>query len=84
MSQFAFQDTSIPGLISITPFLVPDDSGYLSRSFEKSVFASQGIEQKPWEELRSCSKKEVLRGLHFQRKHSQDNWCRCFAARCMM
>ena len=26
----------------------------------------------PWEELRSCSQRGVLRGLHFQRRHSQD------------
>ena len=72
MPQFTFQNTSIPGLISIRPFLASDDRGYLSKSFEKSVFASQGIELEPWEELRSCSKKGVLRGLHFQREHSQD------------
>lgn len=54
------------------PFYAPDDRGYLSKPFEKSVFAAHGINLDPWEELRSCSKKGVLRGLHFQRRHSQD------------
>ena len=67
-----FQDTSIHNLILITPFVAPDDRGYLSKPFEKSVFAAHGIGLSPWEELRSCSKKGVLRGLHFQRRHSQD------------
>lgn len=72
MSQFDFQATAIPGLTLITPFLAPDIRGYLSKPFEKSVFAAQGIDLSPWEELRSCSRKGVLRGLHFQRDHSQD------------
>ena len=72
MSQFDFQATAIPGLTLITPFLAPDARGYLSKPFEKSVFAAHGIDLSPWEELRSCSRKGVLRGLHFQREHSQD------------
>lgn len=72
MPQFVFNNTSIPGLMFIEPFLASDDRGYFSKPFEKSVFAAHGIELSPWEELRSCSKKGVLRGLHFQRRHSQD------------
>ena len=72
MQKFSFQKTAIPGLTLITPFLAPDSRGYLSKPFEKSVFAEHGIELSPWEELRSFSHKGVLRGLHFQREHSQD------------
>ena len=72
MTHFSFQKTSIAGLIHITPFLASDSRGFLSKSFEKSIFAAHGIELSPWEELRSCSKKGVLRGLHFQRSYSQD------------
>lgn len=72
MSGFSFQPATISGLMSITPFCAPDDRGYLSKPFEKSVFAAHGIDLSPWEELRSFSHKGVLRGLHFQRRHSQD------------
>lgn len=72
MQQFQFQETSIQGLIHISPFFAPDDRGYLSKPFEKSAFIAHGIDLTPLEELRSCSKKGVLRGLHFQRRHSQD------------
>lgn len=72
MAQFQFQNTTISGLTLIAPFLAPDERGYLSKPFEKSIFAAHGIDLSPWEELRSCSKKGVLRGLHFQRRHSQD------------
>ncbi len=72
VSAFEFQTTSIAGLIRICPFAAPDDRGYLSKVFEKSIFAEHGIELYPWEELRSCSHKGVIRGLHFQREYSQD------------
>ena len=72
MGKFLFQPTSISGLMSIMPFVAPDNRGYLSKPFEKAIFAAHGIEFSPWEELRSCSKKGVLRGLHLQRRHSQD------------
>ena len=72
MSFFTFMPTEIFGLTLIQPFCAPDDRGYLSKPFEKSIFEEHGIFLSPWEELRSHSHKGVLRGLHFQRRHSQD------------
>lgn len=72
MTKFTFYETKIRGLVQITPFCAEDSRGYFSKPFEKSIFARHGIELSPWEELRSCSRKGVLRGLHFQRRHSQD------------
>jgi len=72
MPGFTFQSTSVQDLRLIVPFCAPDRRGYLSKTFEKSIFMEHGIDLSPWEELRSCSKKGVLRGLHFQRRHSQD------------
>jgi len=72
METFSFQQTSIEGLVQITPFFVSDERGYFSKSFEQSIFSAYGIDLYPWEEFRSCSKRGVLRGLHFQRCHSQD------------
>ncbi len=72
MPGFLFQTTAISGLTLITSFVAFDARGYLSKPFEKSIFDAHGIELAPWEELRSFSKKGVLRGLHFQRRHSQD------------
>lgn len=72
MPGFNFHITSISGLTLIAPMCVPDSRGYLSKPFEKSIFSAHGIDLSPWEELRSCSRKGVLRGLHFQHRHSQD------------
>ncbi len=72
MQKFSFQKTKINRLTLIAPLFIPDPRGYLSKPFEKSIFSANGVELSPWEELRSCSKRGVLRGLHFQRRHSQD------------
>lgn len=72
MSSFQFSQTSIANLTLITPFYSPDIRGWFSKTYEKSIFAAHGIDLSPWEELRSYSHKGVLRGLHFQSRHSQD------------
>ena len=72
MQSFKFEGTSIENLTVITPFYAPDQRGYLTKPFEQAIFAANGISMSPWEELRSYSHKGVLRGLHFQRRHSQD------------
>lgn len=72
MGNFVFQETGIKDLMVITPFCAPDQRGVFSKTYERSVFAEHGIDLVPWEELRSSSRKGVLRGLHFQRRYSQD------------
>ncbi len=72
MQQFNFKKTSISGLTLIEPFLAPDNRGYFSKTFERGIFEANGIVLPVFEELRSFSKRGVIRGLHFQREHSQD------------
>ena len=72
MQEYIFQKTGLEGLMQITPFCTADPRGFFSKPFERSVFAEHGIELTLWEELRSYSHKGVLRGLHFQRRCSQD------------
>lgn len=76
MQKFCFEATNILDLVLIHPFLAPDTRGYLLKSFEKEIFAQHKIDLEPFEELNSCSHKGVLRGLHFQRKYSQDKLVR--------
>lgn len=76
MPRFVFQDTYIPGLVLIEPFLTSDPRGYLSKPFETNAFAAHGISFTIEEELESSSRKGTLRGLHFQLRHSQDKLVR--------
>lgn len=73
---FSFQPTSIEQLTLITPLFLLDSRGYLAKTFESGLFASQGISFTLAEELESKSCRNTLRGLHFQRRHSQDKLVR--------
>lgn len=72
MQSFEFQPSTIEGLTCITPFYAPDDRGYFTKVFEKSIYAAHGIPISAHEQIYSYSRKGVLRGLHFQAAHSQD------------
>ena len=76
MQKLSFNKTKIHNLILVTPYLVPDQRGYLSKVFEKDSFIQNGICICPYEELQSYSHKGVIRGIHFQRKYSQDKLVR--------
>ena len=71
-TDFSFQKATLDGLMLISPFHFSDKRGSLTKSFEKAIFAAEGIDFSPFEEMHSCSKAGVLRGLHFQRKYSQN------------
>lgn len=81
MPRFRFQDTSIPGLMLILPSMASDERGYLCKSFEVNIFAAHGIPFTVAEELESSSSKGTLRGLHFQRRHSQDKLVRVLSGK---
>lgn len=72
MTSFQFTDTALPGLKMITPFFTEDRRGWFMKSFEKGIFGEHGILCSPFEAFYTRSRKGVLRGLHFQRRHSQD------------
>lgn len=76
IQQFSFKNTPIADLKIVTPFVADDERGYLSKTFETGIFRSSGIEMEPYEELQSFSKKGTVRGLHFQRRYSQDKLVR--------
>ena len=72
MGMFCFKNTQIKGLKLIIPFFSSDNRGFFTKCYERELFLKNGIDMNPYEELRSFSRKGVVRGLHFQRKHSQD------------
>ncbi len=65
-------DTSISGLKKISPFYEADHRGWFLKAYEKHILAEHGIVVSPFEGFYTHSRKGVLRGLHFQRNHSQD------------
>ena len=68
---FEFKKTSIEGLTLITPHIFKDERGYFIKDFEKDIFEKNNLPTYFYETNESKSKKGTIRGLHFQKKHSQ-------------
>ena len=71
MEQFTFTDTKIPGVVIIQPTVHGDDRGYFMETYQKDLFAAAGIDRDFVQDNQSRSSKGVLRGLHFQKDHTQ-------------
>tara|TARA_B110000438_G_scaffold76175_1_gene76250 strand:+ start:1280 stop:1834 length:555 start_codon:yes stop_codon:yes gene_type:complete len=64
---FIFNSLRIPDVISITPHLFNDERGYFFENFNHSTFKQDQIDLNFIQENFSKSKKNVIRGLHFQK-----------------
>lgn len=71
MSNFTFTQTSIEGVIIVDSVAYKDDRGYFMETYKKPEFLSGGITAQFVQDNQSSSTRGVLRGLHFQKKHSQ-------------
>ena len=71
MSKFNFIKTSIEGVYIIEPTVFGDNRGYFMESYSKRDFEEAGLTMNFVQDNESKSKKGVLRGLHFQTKHTQ-------------
>jgi dTDP-4-dehydrorhamnose 3,5-epimerase len=61
-----WETAELPGILVYTPRIVEDDRGFFVKTFHEKVFADAGIDFKLREEFYSSSRKNVLRGMHFQ------------------
>lgn len=75
--KFAFHETSIPGLIEVTPFNADDVRGCFTKDYSKEVFEANGIHHDLAEVFYTTSHKGVIRALHFQRVMQQPKLVRC-------
>lgn len=64
---FRFEKLSLSGAILIKPDVFADERGFFVETYKYSEFAKAGITEQFTQDNRSCSKKHVLRGLHFQK-----------------
>ena len=64
---FEFKKLEIPEVILIEPKVFEDERGFFMETFKKSDFVKNGINEDFVQENFSHSKKDVLRGLHFQK-----------------
>ena len=71
MGKFTFTETEIPGVVVIEPQVFGDDRGYFMETYQKDQFAAAGIDKEFVQDNQSRSTRGVLRGLHFQKNHTQ-------------
>ncbi len=71
MVNFKFIETKIPDLYIIEPKVFGDDRGYFMESYSQKDFNEVGLTMTFVQDNESKSRKGVLRGLHFQTKHTQ-------------
>ena len=71
MGKFTFVETGLPGVLVIEPTVFGDARGYFMETFQKEEFAAAGITDEFVQANQSKSSRGVLRGLHFQKEHTQ-------------
>ena len=67
-----FNPLSIEGAYEIENFVAEDERGIFSKTYHADEFANHGINTNFKESYYSKSKKNVLRGMHFQISDQQD------------
>ena len=72
--KFEIEDTEFKGLKIVHPFVSYDERGFFMKTYEREFFASHGIFLKNDEDMTTCSKKNVIRGMHFQTQAPQDKY----------
>lgn len=77
MSKLKKIETSIEGVYIIEPTVFGDERGYFMETYNKADFEELGLNYEFVQENQSMSKKGVLRGLHFQKQHTQAKLVRC-------
>lgn len=71
MGNFNFIETKIKDLYIIEPKVFGDDRGYFMESYNRNDFVEAGLDMIFVQDNESKSRKGVLRGMHFQTKHTQ-------------
>jgi dTDP-4-dehydrorhamnose 3,5-epimerase len=71
VNKFNFVQTKIKDLYIIEPLVLGDSRGYFMESYTKRDFDEAGLTMAFVQDNESKSQKGVLRGLHFQTKHTQ-------------
>lgn len=68
---FTIKETKLPGVVIIQPQVFGDSRGYFMETFKAPDFLAAGLPVDYVQDNESSSIKGVLRGLHFQKNHTQ-------------
>lgn len=68
-------ETALPGVFLFQPELRRDVRGFFIEVYHRAKFVELGMTDQFVQDNHSCSRKGVLRGLHYQLKHPQAKLC---------
>jgi len=71
LGKFNFKETEISGVYIIETGIFGDNRGYFMETYNYDQFKEAGLDMIFVQDNQSKSKKGVLRGLHFQKEHTQ-------------
>lgn len=71
MDAFKKISTSLPGVFVLEPRVFADQRGFFLESYNERALAEIGIEERFVQDNHSCSRRHVLRGLHYQIQQAQ-------------
>jgi len=63
--------TTLPGVLLLEPTVFTDSRGFFLESYNKQTMAKLGIVDEFVQDNHSFSRRNVLRGLHYQIRHAQ-------------
>ena len=63
--------TTLPGVLLLEPSVFTDSRGFFLESYNKQTMAKLGIVDEFVQDNHSFSRRNVLRGLHYQLRHAQ-------------
>jgi dTDP-4-dehydrorhamnose 3,5-epimerase len=63
--------TTLPGVLLLEPTVFTDSRGFFLESYNKQTMAKLGIVDEFVQDNQSFSRRNVLRGLHYQIRHAQ-------------
>lgn len=66
-----FTELEIPGLILVEPDVFPDDRGFFTETFHREKYAAGGIAKPFVQDNFAHSRRNILRGLHYQQQQAQ-------------
>lgn len=76
-----FKETDLLGVFEIEPFCSYDNRGYFLKDYTHEIFLQNNINYDLKETFYSFSKKNVIRGLHFQREKQMPKLVRCLSGK---
>ncbi|MBC8201034.1 MAG: dTDP-4-dehydrorhamnose 3,5-epimerase family protein [Planctomycetes bacterium] len=75
-----YESTLVEGCTLVTLDLFPDNRGSFTKIFNESMYKEHGIDMQCKEQFYSTSRKNVLRGMHFQSEpHAHSKLIICMA-----